>query len=106
VHLHNPGARLVSELPIGPPVKCRNLSIELGPNFGRVSEKLDRVGVHNGRVSLLLILDLHSARSNQRDGNGDPAQDEAEYFETFVVGHHQFLCSLPNSLTRAYDDNW
>jgi hypothetical protein len=30
---------------------------------------------------------LHSDRSNQRDGNSNPTQDEPECPEPFLVGH-------------------
>jgi hypothetical protein len=42
---------------------------------------------------------LHSERSKQRDGNGDSAQGESEYPETFLVRHPHFppLTNLPLS---------
>jgi hypothetical protein len=80
--------------------------MELPPDPGRFSGKLDRVGVHNGRRQPAVDLDLHSDRSNQRDGNGDPAQDEPNILRPLLSAIVSSLCSLPNSLTRAYDDNW
>ena len=62
-------------------------SVSRGLIVAGLAGRREHVRVHRGRSHPAVDLGLHSDRSNQRDGNSNPTQDEPECPEPFLVGH-------------------
>ena len=69
----------------------------------RLAGKRERVRGRSGRSYPTVDLGLHRDPSNQRDGDSNPAQDEPEYPETFLVSHPSPLVRRISPPQPRYD---